>query len=83
MGESNTVVSTYTLYRHLQEYCSHLSIRLIIIIIIIIIIIFRGLIIVIIELRKKDSKKERKKDRTQETHNYDPDALSMFCVLLC
>ena len=26
MGESNTVVSAYTLYRHLQQYCSHLSI---------------------------------------------------------
>ena len=25
MGESNTVVSAYTLYRHLQQYCSHLS----------------------------------------------------------
>ena len=23
MGESNTVVSAYTLYRHLQQYCSH------------------------------------------------------------
>ena len=22
MGESNTVVSAYTLYRHLQQYCS-------------------------------------------------------------
>ena len=27
MGESNTVVSAYTLYRHLQQYCSHPSIR--------------------------------------------------------
>ena len=26
MGESNTVVSAYTLYRHLQQYCSHKSI---------------------------------------------------------
>ena len=26
MGESNTVVSTYTFYRHLQQYCSHPSI---------------------------------------------------------
>ena len=26
MGESNNVVSAYTLYRHLQQYCSHLSI---------------------------------------------------------
>ena len=26
MGESNTFVSTYTLYRHLQQYCSHPSI---------------------------------------------------------
>ena len=26
MGESNTVVSADTLYRHLQQYCSHLSI---------------------------------------------------------
>ena len=25
-GESNTVVSAYTLYRHLQQYCSHPSI---------------------------------------------------------
>ena len=25
MGESNTVVSAYTLYRHLQQYCSHPS----------------------------------------------------------
>ena len=25
MGESNTVVSDYTLYRHLQQYCSHPS----------------------------------------------------------
>ena len=24
MGESNTVVSAYTLYRHLRQYCSHL-----------------------------------------------------------
>ena len=23
MGESNTVVSAYTTYRHLQQYCSH------------------------------------------------------------
>ena len=23
MGESNTVVTAYTLYRHLQQYCSH------------------------------------------------------------
>ena len=23
MGESNTVVSAYTLYGHLQQYCSH------------------------------------------------------------
>ena len=23
MGESNTVASAYTLYRHLQQYCSH------------------------------------------------------------
>ena len=23
MGESNTVVSAYTMYRHLQLYCSH------------------------------------------------------------
>ena len=26
MGESNTVVSAYTLYRHLKQYCSHPSI---------------------------------------------------------
>ena len=26
MGESNTVVNAYTLYRHLQQYCSHPSI---------------------------------------------------------
>ena len=26
MGESNTVVSAYTLYRHLQQYWSHPSI---------------------------------------------------------
>ena len=26
MGESNAVVSAYTLYRHLQQYCSHPSI---------------------------------------------------------
>ena len=26
MGESNTVVSAYTMYRHLQQYCSHASI---------------------------------------------------------
>ena len=26
MGESNTVVSVYTLYSHLQQYCSHPSI---------------------------------------------------------
>ena len=25
MGESNTVASAYTLYRHLQQYCSHPS----------------------------------------------------------
>ena len=25
MGESNIVVSAYTLYRHLQQYCSHPS----------------------------------------------------------
>ena len=25
MGESDTVVSAYTLYRHLQQYCSHPS----------------------------------------------------------
>ena len=25
MAESNTVVSAYTVYRHLQQYCSHLS----------------------------------------------------------
>ena len=25
MGESNTVVSAYTLYRHLQQYCFHPS----------------------------------------------------------
>ena len=24
MGESNTVVSAYTVYTHLQQYCSHL-----------------------------------------------------------
>ena len=23
MGESNTVVSAYTMYRNLQQYCSH------------------------------------------------------------
>ena len=23
MGKSNTVVSVYTMYRHLQKYCSH------------------------------------------------------------
>ena len=23
MGESSTVVSAYTMYRHLQQYCSH------------------------------------------------------------
>ena len=23
MGESNTVVNAYTMYRHLQQYCSH------------------------------------------------------------
>ena len=23
MGESNTVVSAYTMYKHLQQYCSH------------------------------------------------------------
>ena len=27
MGESNTVVSAYTLYGHLQQYCSHPLIR--------------------------------------------------------
>ena len=26
MGDSNTVVSAYTMYRHLQQYCSHPSI---------------------------------------------------------
>ena len=26
IGESNTVVSAYTMYRHLQQYCSHPSI---------------------------------------------------------
>ena len=26
MGESNTILSAYTLYRHLQWYCSHRSI---------------------------------------------------------
>ena len=26
MGESNTVASAYTMYRHLQQYCSHPSI---------------------------------------------------------
>ena len=26
MGENNTVVSAYTTYRHLQQYCSHPSI---------------------------------------------------------
>ena len=26
MGESNTIVSAYTMYRHLQTYCSHPSI---------------------------------------------------------
>ena len=26
MGESNTVVSACTMYRHLQQYCSHPSI---------------------------------------------------------
>ena len=25
MGESNTIVSTYTTYTHLQQYCSHPS----------------------------------------------------------
>ena len=25
MGESNTVVSAYTMYRHLQQYCCHPS----------------------------------------------------------
>ena len=25
MGESNTVVNAYTLYRYLQQYCSHPS----------------------------------------------------------
>ena len=28
MGESNTVESAYTLYRHLQQYCSHPSINI-------------------------------------------------------
>ena len=28
MGESNTVVSAYTFYRHLQQYCSRPSIYL-------------------------------------------------------
>ena len=28
MGQSNTVVSAYTMYRHLQQYCSHQSIHL-------------------------------------------------------
>ena len=27
MGESNTVVSAYTTYRHLQQYCSHPTIN--------------------------------------------------------
>ena len=27
MGVSNTVVSAYTLYRHLQQYCSHPSVQ--------------------------------------------------------
>ena len=27
MGKSNTVVSTYTMYRHVQQYCSHPSIQ--------------------------------------------------------
>ena len=26
MGECNTIVNAYTLYRHLQQYCTHLSI---------------------------------------------------------
>ena len=26
IGESNIVVSAYTMYRHLQQYCSYLSI---------------------------------------------------------
>ena len=26
MDESNTVVSAYTMYRHLQQYCSHPSV---------------------------------------------------------
>ena len=26
MGKKNTVVSAYTLYRHLQQYCSHPSV---------------------------------------------------------
>ena len=25
MGESNTVVSAFTMFRHLQQYCSHIS----------------------------------------------------------
>ena len=33
MGENNTVVSAYTLYRHLQQYCSHLSIHVITVIV--------------------------------------------------
>ena len=28
MGKSNTVVSAYTMYRHLQQYCSHPSIEI-------------------------------------------------------
>ena len=28
MGESNTIVSAYTVYRHLQQYCSHPSLRI-------------------------------------------------------
>ena len=27
MGESNIIVSTYTMYSYLQQYCSHLSIQ--------------------------------------------------------
>ena len=32
MGESNTVVSAYTMYGHLQQYCPHLSICTIVVI---------------------------------------------------
>ena len=28
MGESDTVVSAYTIYRHLQQYCCHPSVCL-------------------------------------------------------